>query len=53
MDDLKQYGLDSEDLLISILSEELVKSIDREILKGLGIEPRKIKRINRIDKLRL
>ena len=54
MDDLKQYGLDAEDELLSILSEELAKSIDREILRSLGFETdKKKRRIKRIDKLRL
>jgi len=32
------YGKDIEDQLTSMLSEELSKSIDREIFKSLGIE---------------
>lgn len=33
------YGVNIEDKLSQMLSEELSKSIDREILKGLGVEP--------------
>jgi len=41
-----------EDQLTSMLSEELAKSIDREILKSLGLEPDKwIRRMNKIDKI--
>jgi hypothetical protein len=32
------YGVDIEEQLTSMLSEELAKSIDREILTSLGIE---------------
>ena len=41
-----------EDQLTSMLSEELAKSIDREILKSLGLEPDKWKRrMNKINKI--
>jgi hypothetical protein len=41
-----------EDQLTSMLSEEMAKSIDREILKSLGLEPDKwIRRMNKIDKI--
>jgi len=41
-----------EDQLTAMLSEELAKSIDREILKGLGLEPDKWKRrMNKINKI--
>lgn len=44
--DLNKYK-DVEDDLLKILSEELAKNIDREIMKSLGIEIRldKYKRI--------
>jgi hypothetical protein len=35
---ISDYGKDIEDQLTSMLSEELSKSIDREIFKSLGIE---------------
>lgn len=47
-----QYGQDIESELTKILSEELAKSIDKEILRGLGIEPDKNKRRkNKIQKV--
>jgi len=46
------YGLDIESELTKILSEELTKSIDRDILMSLGIEPDKNKRRkNKINKI--
>lgn len=52
MDDIKSYGIDVEDQLLSALSEELAKNIDREILRGLGIEPDKNKRrMNKIGRI--
>lgn len=51
--DLVHYGIDVQDKLASMLSEELAKSIDREILKGLGIELDKNKRRKTsIDKIK-
>lgn len=48
------YGLDIEDELTRILSEELAKEIDMNILRGLGYEPirnkRRMKKINNIFK---
>ncbi len=48
------YGIDVEDKLTSMLSEELAKEIDKSILSGLGIEPDRYKRrknsINKIFK---
>jgi hypothetical protein len=38
------YGRDVEDELTSMLSEELSKSIDREIFKSMGIELDRFKR---------
>lgn len=42
--DIKHYGIDAEEKLISMLSEELAKSIDKEIIRGLGFEPELNKR---------
>jgi len=46
------YGLDIEEQLTKMLTDELTKSIDRNILKSLGIEPdrnkRRKKSINKI-----
>lgn len=48
------YGVDLADEMTKILSEQLVKEIDRDILRSLGIEPDKNKRrknsINKIYK---
>lgn len=50
--DINQFGLDVESDIISILSEELSKSIDKEILRGLGIETEKNNiRKNKINKI--
>ena len=38
------YGMDVEDELTSMLSEEIAKSIDREIFKSMGIELDRFKR---------
>jgi len=44
--DLNSYGLDIEDELTKILSDEISKSIDLEIMKQIiGTKPDKIKRI--------
>jgi hypothetical protein len=46
------YGKDIADELTKLLSEELSKEIDKEILIGLGLEPEKNKRrINSINKI--
>ena len=46
------YGKDIESELTKILSEELAREIDREILKSLGIEPdRNKRRKNSINKI--
>ncbi len=45
-DDDKLYGMDIEDSLISILSRELTKSIDAQILSQIfGSKKRKIEKI--------
>lgn len=47
-----QYSQDIESELTKILSEELARSIDKEILRGMGFEPDKNKRRkNKIEKL--
>lgn len=47
-----QWGVDIEDELTKLLSEEWAKQIDKEILRGLGLEPEKNKRrINSINKI--
>jgi len=46
------YSIDVFDQLQSMLSDEIAKGIDREILKSLGLEPDKNKRrMNSINKI--
>lgn len=46
------YGIDVADQLSAMLSDEIAKSIDKEILKSLGIEPdRNKRRMNSIAKV--
>lgn len=49
---ISPYGVDIESELTKILSEQIAKEIDRDILRGLGIEPdrnkRRKKSINKI-----
>lgn len=46
------YGLDVEEQLTKMLTDELTKSIDRDILKSLGLEPdRNKRRKNSINKI--
>ena len=45
------YGLDVADQLQSMLSDEIAKSIDREILKSMGIYSRNVRRMNSINKI--
>ena len=49
---MKKVGLDVTDEISKLLSEQIAKEIDKEILRGLGIEPDRNKRrknsINRI-----
>ena len=48
----EHYGIDVVDQITSMLSDELAKSIDRDILRGLGIEPdRNKRRKNSINKI--
>lgn len=48
---ISPYGNDIEAELTKILSEELAKGIDREILKSLNIIVRPMKRKNSINKI--
>jgi hypothetical protein len=44
MNKVSDYGIDIADQLSAMLSEELAKNIDMDILRGLGYEPDKFKR---------
>ncbi len=44
----EHYGLDVEKELTSILSDEIAKSIDAEIMKNLFSSDKKMDKINRI-----
>jgi hypothetical protein len=46
-----QYTSDIESKLTRMISEELAKQIDREILTSLGLKERNIKRIDKINKI--
>ena len=49
---VSSYGKDIESKLTKILSEQIAKEIDRDILRGLGIEPdRNKRRKNSINKI--
>ena len=52
MDDFKNFGIDFEKELIETLSNELRKSIDAEILKGLGIVDSISIRKSKIDRIK-
>jgi len=48
----KDYGIDIVDQLQSMMSAEIAKEIDKEILRSLGLEPdRNKRRINSINKI--
>lgn len=49
--DLEHYGLDIEDELTSMLSNELSKEIDKQILRSLGIESKKDRRKTSIENI--
>ncbi len=50
---MNQYGLDIQEKLEKILSEELAKSIDAAILKSLGIDNSRVGRIKKVlEKIR-
>jgi hypothetical protein len=46
-----EYGLDLADELTKILSEQITKEIDKDILSSLGIEGIKYRRKNSIKKI--
>jgi hypothetical protein len=48
---IKEYGLDIESELTKILSEQIAKEIDKEILSSLGLEERKYHRKKSINKI--
>ena len=46
------YGIDVVDQLTSMLSDEIAKGLDRDILRSLGLEPdRNKRRKNSINKI--
>jgi hypothetical protein len=46
------YGIDIVDELTSLLSDQIAREIDRDILKSLGIEPdRNKRRMNSINNI--
>jgi hypothetical protein len=47
----KHYGIDVADQLSAMLSNEIAKSIDMEILKSMGIYARNVRRMNSINKI--
>ena len=47
----EHYGNDVSYELSKMLCEELTKSIDKEILKSMGIYGRNIRRMNSINKI--
>jgi len=47
----EHYGIDVADQLSAMLSDEIAKSIDMEILKSMGIYSRNVRRMNSIDKI--
>ncbi len=49
--EVSQYGSNLADEMTKILSEELAKEIDKEILRSLGIFERPIRRKNSINKI--
>ena len=47
----QHYGIDVVDQLSAMLSNEIAKSIDKEILKSMGIYSRNVRRMNSINKI--
>jgi hypothetical protein len=45
------YGIDVAEQLSKLLSEELSKYLDKQILAGFAIEERKYRRKNKINKI--
>lgn len=48
---ISSYSIDIESELTKILSEQLASEIDREILNGLGVFERPVRRKNSINKI--
>lgn len=52
INNVSSYGVDIESELTKILSEQIAKEMDRDILRYLGVEPdRNKRRINSINKI--
>jgi hypothetical protein len=47
----EHYSIDIADRLSSMLSDEISKRIDREILKSMGIYSRNVRRMDSINKI--
>lgn len=47
----EHYGIDVADQLSAMLSNEIAKGIDREILKSMSIYSRNVRRMNSINKI--
>ena len=47
----QHYGIDVVDQLSAMLSNEIAKGIDKEILKSMGIYSRNVRRMNSINKI--
>jgi hypothetical protein len=47
----QHYGIDVVDQLSAMLSNEIAKEIDKEILKSMGIYSRNVRRMNSINKI--
>lgn len=47
----EHYGIDVADRLSAMLSNEIAKGIDKEILKSMGIYSRNVRRMNSINKI--
>jgi hypothetical protein len=47
----EHYGIDIADQLSAMLSDEISKGIDKEILKSMGIYSRNVRRMNSINKI--
>ena len=45
------YGIDIADQLSAMLSAEIAKEIDKDILKSMGIYSRNVRRMNSINKI--
>lgn len=47
----EHYSIDIADQLSAMLSDEISKGIDKEILKSMGIYSRNVRRMNSISKI--